>query len=77
MIGCNSTDDELDERYQAYVADLEKRISDLEAKHRLIAAHIKACPIGWHNGKPITMRWTTDVEVVQWLQRLDELAGDV
>jgi hypothetical protein len=38
-----------------------------------LAAHIAACPIGWHNGRTLIRRATTDADVVFWLQRLFEL----
>lgn len=37
--------------------------------------HVKACPIGWHNGQLRMHRATTDANVIAWIQELERLAG--
>jgi hypothetical protein len=39
-----------------------------------IAAHINKSPIGWHNGRSVIHRATTEAEIVAWLQELESLA---
>lgn len=36
--------------------------------------HINRCPLGFYNGNLIRTRATTDVDVINWLTRLDQLA---
>lgn len=36
--------------------------------------HIEQSPLGWHEGKIVMHRSTTEDDVVAWLMRLKELA---
>ncbi len=36
---------------------------------------VKDCPLGWHAGRVVAHRGTSDADVVKWLQRIDEAAG--
>jgi hypothetical protein len=35
--------------------------------------HISRCPLGWHEGRVIRTRMTTEQDVIDWLQKLEEL----
>ena len=37
--------------------------------------HVKACPIGWHNGQLKLHRATTEVDVIAWILELERLVG--
>jgi hypothetical protein len=37
--------------------------------------HVKACPIGWHQGQLRMHRATTDADVIAWILELERLAG--
>lgn len=36
--------------------------------------HVRACPIGWHDGQLKMHRATTDADVIAWIQELERLA---
>lgn len=39
-----------------------------------LLAHLDDCPLGWHGDRILAGRWTTERDVLLWLQRLRELA---
>lgn len=39
--------------------------------------HISRCPLGFYGGNLIRTRGTTDIDVINWLTRLDQLAKAV
>jgi len=42
-----------------------------------LAAHIDKSPIGWHDGRPLIHRATSDADLVAWVQRLAHLRDRV
>ena len=40
-----------------------------------IKRHIKACPIGWHDGQLRLHRATTEADVIAWILKLEQLVG--
>ena len=37
--------------------------------------HVKACPIGWHDGQLKLHRATTETDVISWILELERLVG--
>lgn len=35
--------------------------------------HVRLCPMGWHEGRIIRTRSTTDADVIKWLHELQEI----
>ncbi len=58
------------------LASIESRPAASDTVRELLD-HIAAIPIGWHDGRPLVARGTGDIEIVEWVQRLDQLAGAV
>lgn len=60
-----------------------QEVEDLLALHDAYAAlaatakeltdHIGASPLGWRDGRPMSLRSTTDADVIEWLQHLEYL----
>lgn len=40
-----------------------------------LVRHVRACPLGWRDGELIVARGTSNRDVLEWLQRLNSLAG--
>lgn len=52
---------------QARVRELE---TQLQAAEPALRAHIHDCPIGWHDGKLLMSRTSTEADAIAWLQKL-------
>lgn len=37
--------------------------------------HVHLCPLGWHNGRLLMSRSSSEGDVIKWLQELRELVG--
>jgi len=76
--GIPYTTDEVEKALRLHAMDnyhrdlMQWMLERIRADERL-HAHLKECPLGWHNDRTITIRSTTDADVVAWLQKLDEL----
>jgi hypothetical protein len=44
---------------------------DLES----IRDHVYLCPLGWHDGRLLMSRRTTEGDVIKWLHELREMVG--
>lgn len=42
---------------------------------KLLKAVYQQCPLGWHQGKVLSLRSTTESDVIQWVCDLGNLLG--